>query len=210
MAQITDKIYTEAGEEFNLNSPKQLGVILFEKLGMPVIKKTKTGYSTSAEVLEQLKDYAIVENILAYRQLAKLKSTYVEGLLNLADENDAIHTSFNQTITATGRLSSTEPNLQNIPVKTEEGRRIREAFIAKKKGNLLLACDYSQIELRVLAHVSGDEVLKNSFINAEDIHARTASEVFGVPDERGDARAAPQRKGGQFRDYLRAERFWAG
>ena len=102
-------------------------------------------------------------------------------MLNLADENDAIHTSFNQTITATGRLSSTEPNLQNIPVKTEEGRRIREAFIAKKKGNLLLACDYSQIELRVLAHVSGDEVLKNSFINAEDIHARTASEVFGVP-----------------------------
>lgn len=181
IAKITDKIYTEAGEEFNLNSPKQLGVILFEKLGMPVIKKTKTGYSTSAEVLEQLKDYAIVENILAYRQLAKLKSTYVEGLLNLADENDAIHTSFNQTITATGRLSSTEPNLQNIPVKTEEGRRIREAFIAKKKGNLLLACDYSQIELRVLAHVSGDEVLKNSFINAEDIHARTASEVFGVP-----------------------------
>lgn len=133
IAQITDKIYTEAGEEFNLNSPKQLGVILFEKLGMPVIKKTKTGYSTSAEVLEQLKDYAIVENILAYRQLAKLKSTYVEGLLNLADENDAIHTSFNQTITATGRLSSTEPNLQNIPVKTEEGRRIREAFIAQEK-----------------------------------------------------------------------------
>ncbi len=177
---ITARIYELAGEEFNLNSPKQLGVVLFEKMGMPVIKKTKTGYSTSAEVLEQLKNYEIVEEILAYRQLAKLKSTYVEGLLALADERDIIHTSFNQTITATGRLSSTEPNLQNIPVKTEEGRRIREAFVAKKKGNLLLACDYSQIELRVLAHMSQDEVLMNSFLNEEDIHARTASEVFGV------------------------------
>lgn len=178
--ELTAKIYALAGEEFNLNSPKQLGVILFEKMGMPVIKKTKTGYSTSAEVLEQLKSYEVVEEILAYRQLAKLKSTYVDGLLNLADQNDVIHTSFNQTITATGRLSSTEPNLQNIPVKTEEGRRIREAFIAKKKGNLLLACDYSQIELRVLAHMSEDEVLIDSFRNNEDIHARTASEVFGV------------------------------
>lgn len=178
--KITAEIYRQAGEEFNLNSPKQLGVVLFEKMGMPIIKKTKTGYSTSAEVLEQLKDYDIVGEILAYRQLAKLKSTYVEGLLNLADENDVIHTSFNQTITATGRLSSTEPNLQNIPVKTEEGRRIREAFVAKKKGNLLLACDYSQIELRVLAHMSEDEVLMESFRNNEDIHARTASEVFNV------------------------------
>ena len=179
--EISRHIYELAGEEFNLNSPKQLGVILFEKMGMPVIKKTKTGYSTSAEVLEQLKDYEIVGEILAYRQLAKLKSTYVEGLLSLADEKDVIHTSFNQTITATGRLSSTEPNLQNIPVKTEEGRRIRKAFIAKKAGNLLIACDYSQIELRVLAHMSGDEVLIDSFRNNEDIHARTASEVFGVP-----------------------------
>lgn len=180
---ITARIYELAGEEFNLNSPKQLGVVLFEKMGMPVIKKTKTGYSTSAEVLEQLKNYEIVEEILAYRQLAKLKSTYVEGLLTLADDKDIIHTSFNQTITATGRLSSTEPNLQNIPVKTEEGRRIREAFVAKKNGNLLLACDYSQIELRVLAHMSQDEVLMQSFLNEEDIHARTASEVFGVAME---------------------------
>ena len=179
--EISKHIYELAGEEFNINSPKQLGVILFEKMGMPVIKKTKTGYSTSAEVLDQLKDYEIVGEILAFRQLAKLKSTYVEGLLSLADEKDVIHTSFNQTITATGRLSSTEPNLQNIPIKTEEGRRIRKAFVAKKAGNLLIACDYSQIELRVLAHMSGDEVLIDSFRNNEDIHARTASEVFGVP-----------------------------
>ena len=179
--EISKHIYELAGEEFNINSPKQMGVILFEKMGMPVIKKTKTGYSTSAEVLDQLKDFEIVREILAFRQLSKLKSTYVEGLLSLADEKDIIHTSFNQTITATGRLSSTEPNLQNIPIKTEEGRRIRKAFVAKKPGNLLIACDYSQIELRVLAHMSGDEVLIDSFRNNEDIHARTASEVFGVP-----------------------------
>ena len=180
---ITDHIYTLAGGEFNINSPKQLGVLLFETLGLPVIKKTKTGYSTDAEVLDTLaEEHDIVREILNFRQLSKLKSTYVDGLTNLIDpETDKVHTTFNQTITATGRLSSTEPNLQNIPIKTEEGKRIRKAFIPSQKGNLLLAADYSQIELRIMAHMSQDPVLVESFRNNEDIHTRTAAEVFGVP-----------------------------
>lgn len=183
--RLAEKLYAAAGERFNLNSSKQLGVILFEKMGLPVIKKTKTGYSTDAEVLDTLaQEYEFVKDILSYRQLTKLNSTYIEGILKLADPETAkVHTTFNQTITATGRLSSTEPNLQNIPIKTEEGKRIRKAFIPSKPGNVLVAADYSQIELRILAHMSKDPVLIASFQNNEDIHRRTASEVFGVPME---------------------------
>ena len=183
--KLTEKLYEMAGEQFNLNSSKQLGVILFEKLGLPVIKKTKTGYSTDAEVLDTLaQDYEFVKDILAYRQLTKLKSTYIDGFLKLVDpDTSKVHTTFNQTITATGRLSSTEPNLQNIPIKTEEGKRIRKAFVPSKPGNVLVAADYSQIELRILAHMSKDPVLVDSFMNNEDIHRRTASEVFGVAME---------------------------
>lgn len=182
---LTQKLYAAAGEEFNLNSSKQLGVILFEKMGLPVIKKTKTGYSTDAEVLDTLaEDYEFVKDILAYRQLTKLKSTYVDGILKLVrPDTGKVHTTFNQTITATGRLSSTEPNLQNIPIKTEEGKRIRKAFVPSNPEYVLVAADYSQIELRVLAHMSQDTVLMDSFRNNEDIHRRTASEVFGVPME---------------------------
>lgn len=183
--ELSQKLYQAAGEEFNLNSSKQLGVILFEKLGLPVIKKTKTGYSTDAEVLDTLaEEHEFVKDILAYRQLSKLKSTYIEGILKLVrPETGKVHTTFNQTITATGRLSSTEPNLQNIPIKTEEGKRIRKAFVPSIPGNVLVAADYSQIELRILAHMSKDPVLVESFMNDEDIHRRTASEVFGVPME---------------------------
>lgn len=179
---IEKDIEEMAGEPVNPNSPKQLGHILFEVLELPVVKKTKTGYSTSAEVLEQLRDaHPIVERVLDYRQLAKLKSTYVDGLLKLVDDQGRVHTSFNQTVTATGRLSSTAPNLQNIPVRTEEGKRIRRAFIPIEKQHLLISADYSQIELRVLAHLSGDDTLSQSFLENEDIHRRTASEVFHVP-----------------------------
>ena len=183
--KLAEKLYEAAGEAFNLNSSKQLGVILFEKMGLPVIKKTKTGYSTDAEVLDTLaQEYEFVKDILAYRQLTKLNSTYIEGILKLVDgETSKVHTTFNQTITATGRLSSTEPNLQNIPIKTEEGKRIRKAFTPSVAGNVLVAADYSQIELRILAHMSKDPVLVESFQNGEDIHRRTASEVFGVPME---------------------------
>ncbi len=183
--ELKQKLYEAAGEEFNLNSSKQLGVILFEKLGLPVIKKTKTGYSTDAEVLDTLaEEHEFVKDILAYRQLTKLNSTYIEGILKLVrPETGKVHTTFNQTITATGRLSSTEPNLQNIPIKTEEGKRIRKAFVPSTQGNVLVAADYSQIELRILAHMSKDPVLVESFMNDEDIHRRTASEVFGVPME---------------------------
>ena len=183
--ELAQKLYEAAGEEFNLNSSKQLGVILFEKMGLPVIKKTKTGYSTDAEVLDTLaEEHEFVKDILAYRQLTKLKSTYIEGILKLVrPETGKVHTTFNQTITATGRLSSTEPNLQNIPIKTEEGKRIRKAFVPSIPGNVLVAADYSQIELRILAHMSKDPVLVESFMNDEDIHRRTASEVFGVPME---------------------------
>jgi len=183
--KLTHKIFDLAGEEFNINSPKQLGEILFEKLNLPVIKKTKTGYSTDAEVLEKLKDkHSIVDNILKYRQLVKLKSTYIDGFIALIDKNTGrVHSSFNQTVTNTGRISSTEPNLQNIPVKTEEGKRIRKAFVPENNDYLLVDGDYSQIELRVLAHISDDPKLKESFFHDEDIHTRTASEVFKVKKE---------------------------
>ena len=182
---LTKRLYETAGEEFNLNSSKQLGVILFEKMGLPVIKKTKTGYSTDAEVLDVLaEEHDFVKDILAYRQLTKLKSTYIDGILKLVrPDTNKVHTTFNQTITATGRLSSTEPNLQNIPIKTDEGKRIRKAFVPSHPEYVLVAADYSQIELRVLAHMSQDPVLMESFRNSEDIHRRTASEVFGVPME---------------------------
>lgn len=182
---LTKSIYELSGEEFNINSPKQLGVILFEKLNLPPIKKTKTGYSTNAEVLEKLKDkHEIIEKILEYRQIVKLKSTYVDGLISLIDgETNKVHSSFNQTITTTGRISSTEPNLQNIPVRTAEGRRIRKVFVASDKESKLVDADYSQIELRVLAHISNDPKLKEAFFTDEDIHRKTASEVFGVAKE---------------------------
>lgn len=179
--ELETKIYEEAGETFNINSPKQLGIILFEKMGMKGGKKTKTGYSTSADVLEKLApDHPIVADILEYRQLAKLKSTYADGLAVYIREDGRIHTTFQQTITATGRLSSVEPNLQNIPIRMELGRRIRKVFIPEE-GSILVDADYSQIELRVLAHMSGDENLIQAYREAQDIHRLTASQVFHVP-----------------------------
>jgi DNA polymerase-1 len=182
---ISEKAYELAGEEFNLNSPKQLGEILFEKLGLPVIKRTKTGYSTNASVLEKLEGkHAIIPLISEYRELAKLKSTYVDSLPPLInEETDKIHTSFNQMVTATGRLSSTNPNLQNIPIRTEEGREIRKAFIPSRKDMKLLAVDYSQIELRVFAHLSKDDKLIDAFKSGRDIHTETAAEIFEVEAE---------------------------
>lgn len=178
------EIYALCEEEFNISSPKQLGKILFEKLDLPVMKKTKTGYSTNADVLEKLKDkHPVIEKIIYYRQITKLNSTYVEGLKNVIDVDGRIHSSFNQTVTTTGRLSSTEPNLQNIPVKYEMGREIRKVFIPKEKGDILLSCDYSQIELRVLAHMSDDANMIDAFKHHSDIHTKTASEVFKVPVE---------------------------
>lgn len=185
LESITDQIYQYAGEEFNINSPKQLGIVLFDKLGLPVIKKTKTGYSTSAEVLDQLEEkHEIISLIKEYRQLAKLKSTYVDALPPLINQNTGrLHTSFNQMVTATGRLSSTDPNLQNIPIRTEEGREIRKAFVPRSAEYLLLTADYSQVELRVLAHISGDSNLIKAFNNGDDIHTETASEVFAVDSD---------------------------
>ena len=182
---MTDEIYALAGEEFNVNSPKQLGVILFEKLGLKGGKKTKTGYSTAADVLEKLRtEHPIVEHILNYRQLAKLKSTYADGLLAVMDmDTEKIYSTFNQTITATGRISSTEPNLQNIPVRLELGRELRKVFIPESDEYCFLDADYSQIELRVLAHISGDESLIEAFRSNQDIHRMTASQVFHVPFE---------------------------
>lgn len=181
IAQLEEAIYQQAGEKFNINSPKQLGVILFEKLGMQGGKKTKTGYSTSAEVLEKLApESPLVTDILEYRQLAKLKSTYADGLAVYIQEDGRIHSKFQQTVTATGRLSSTEPNLQNIPIRVELGRLIRKVFIPAE-GYVLLDADYSQIELRVLAHMSGDEALIAAYREAQDIHRMTASQVFHVP-----------------------------
>ena len=175
------EIFAMAGESFNINSPKQLGNILFEKLMLPAPKKTKTGYSTSAEVLEKLMGkHPIIEHILNYRQLSKLKSTYADGLTSVIAPDGRIHTSFQMTVTATGRLSSTEPNLQNIPVRTELGGEIRKMFIAPE-GKVLVDADYSQIELRLLSHISGDEAMRNAFITGEDVHAVTASQVFDVP-----------------------------
>lgn len=181
--QIEKEIYQDAGEEFNINSPKQLGVILFEKLKMPYGKKTKTGYSTAADVLEKLApEYPVVSKILQYRQLTKLKSTYADGLAGCIREDGRIHSSFNQTITATGRISSTEPNLQNIPIRMEIGRLIRKVFVPAE-GFVFVDADYSQIELRVLAHMSGDENLIEAYRQAQDIHRMTASQVFHTPFE---------------------------
>ncbi len=174
-------IWALAGEEFNINSPKQLGEILFEKLMLPYGKKTKTGWSTNADVLDSLRGkHEIIDKISEYRQLTKLKSTYCDGLIKVIDKDGRIHTSFQMTVTATGRLSSTEPNLQNIPVRTELGAELRKMFVASH-GNVLVDADYSQIELRLLAHISGDETMKSAFKNGEDIHSVTASQVLGIP-----------------------------
>ena len=183
LQKIEAAIYEMAGHDFNLNSPKQLGVVLFEELGLPVRKKTKTGYSTNAEVLESLRlEHPIIEQILAYRLWSKLKSTYLDGIAGLIrTDTGRVHTNFNQTVTATGRLSSSDPNLQNIPVRTEEGRMIRALFEPGEGDDYLLSADYSQIELRLLAHMSGDENFIDAFQRGQDIHARTAAEVFGIP-----------------------------
>lgn len=178
---LEQEIYSQAGHEFNINSPKQLGVVLFEELGLPAKKKTKSGYSTSADVLESLRySYPIVEMVLSYRGLSKLKSTYCDGLLKVIGDDGRIHSSFNQTETRTGRISSTEPNLQNIPVRTELGREMRKFFVAKE-GCVLIDADYSQIELRVLAHLSDDKNMIDAFKNNVDIHSITASQVFNMP-----------------------------
>lgn len=185
IASLKQEIYQMAGEEFNINSTKQLGTLLFEKMGLPVIKKTKTGYSTAVEVLEKLAPEApIVEHILAYRQLAKLKSTYVDGLLSVVNPADQkVHTRFLQTLTQTGRLSSVDPNLQNIPMRTEAGRKIRHAFVPSHDGWQIFGADYSQIELRVLASITGDPAMEHAFVEDEDIHAETARKVFGLPED---------------------------
>ncbi|WP_285765631.1 DNA polymerase I [Peribacillus sp. SI8-4] len=182
---IEARIFDLAGEAFNINSPKQLGAILFEKLELPVMKKTKTGYSTSADVLEKLESkHDIVKEILLYRQLGKLQSTYIEGLLKVVNnKSDKVHTRFNQALTQTGRLSSTDPNLQNIPIRLEEGRKIRQAFIPSEKDWIIFAADYSQIELRVLAHIANDSGLVEAFQAGMDIHTRTAMDVFHVSAE---------------------------
>ncbi len=180
LEDLEKQIWSHTKEKFNINSPKQLGVVLFEELNLPALKKTKTGYSTDVSVLEQLQgEHPIIDHLLNYRTLAKLKSTYADGLKAIIKEDGKIHTTFNQTITATGRLSSTEPNLQNIPIRLDEGKKIRKCFIAPK-GKVLLSLDYSQIELRILAHMSGDENLVDGFLKGQDIHTRTAAEVFGV------------------------------
>ncbi|MHA8262853.1 DNA polymerase I [Lactobacillaceae bacterium Melli_B3] len=198
IAECEQAIYNEAGEEFNIGSPKQLGQILFEKLKLPVIKKTKTGYSTSVDVLEKLAPEApIVDNILKYRQLSKINSTYVDGLLKVVyPDDDKVHTRYLQTLTQTGRLSSVDPNLQNIPIRTEEGRQIRRAFVPSHEGWQIFSSDYSQIELRVLASISGDTNMQDEFNHNDDIHASTARRIFGLksnaevtPDLRRQAKA---------------------
>ncbi|MGF3067122.1 DNA polymerase I [Facklamia sp. P12950] len=184
MQKMEEEIHNMAGSTFNVNSPKQLGIVLFEDLGLPIIKKTKTGYSTAADVLEKLKDkHPIVPAILAYRQIAKLQSTYLAGLPPYIKEDGKIHTRFVQTLTQTGRLSSTDPNLQNIPIRIEEGRLVRQAFVPSKKGWKLFGADYSQIELRVLAHISQDQHMQEAFRNNEDIHSATARRVFNLEDD---------------------------
>lgn len=185
IAALESRIYTAAGEEFNINSPKQLGEVLFEKLMLPSGKKTKTGYSTGAEVLEKLAKYhPIIDDILEYRQMSKLKGTYVDGLLKCVDSTGRIHTEFKQTGTATGRLSSINPNLQNIPIRTEAGRQFRKYFTASDKDHVLIDADYSQIELRVFAHIASDEHMTEAFVSGQDIHTSTSCRVFGVsPDE---------------------------
>lgn len=185
LKELTEQIVELAGVEFNINSPKQLGEVLFDKLGLPVIKKTKTGYSTGAEVLEQLEpQHEIISKLLDYRQLGKLNSTYIEGLLKvMVEETGKVHTIFQQTITATGRLSSTDPNLQNIPIRLEEGRKIRQAFIPSEPDSVILAADYSQIELRIMAHLANDAGLIEAFKADKDIHTATATDVFHVPED---------------------------
>ncbi|MDR4948831.1 DNA polymerase I [Neobacillus cucumis] len=185
LIEIEEKICELAGEKFNINSPKQLGGILFEKLGLHSFKKTKTGHSTSADVLEKLaEDHEIIEYILLYRQLGKLQSTYIEGLLKVINpKTEKVHTRYQQTLTATGRLSSIDPNLQNIPIRLEEGRKIRQAFVPSEEGWVIFAADYSQIELRVLAHIAGDEKLIDAFQHDMDIHTKTAMEVFHVDQD---------------------------
>ncbi|MFC4321049.1 DNA polymerase I [Litchfieldia salsa] len=185
LASLEKSIYELAGEEFNVNSPKQLGVILFEKLNLPVVKKTKTGYSTSADILEKLADqHPIIKYILDYRQLGKLQSTYIEGLLKVVHNDTAkVHTIYNQVLTQTGRLSSTDPNLQNIPIRLEEGRKIRQAFVPSHSDWVIFAADYSQIELRVLAHIANDANLIDAFNNDLDIHTKTAMDVFHVKED---------------------------
>ncbi|UDM32582.1 DNA polymerase I [Lentilactobacillus laojiaonis] len=182
LSEIEQTIYQEAGEEFNIGSPKQLGVILFDKLKLPVIKKTKTGYSTAVDVLEKLApDAQIVQNVLEYRQISKLLSTYIDGLIKVINPNDhKIHTRYLQTLTQTGRLSSVDPNLQNIPIRSEDGRKIRKAFVPSDNNWVIFSSDYSQIELRVLASITGDENLQMAFKNGEDIHEATARRIFGL------------------------------
>jgi DNA polymerase-1 len=197
---LVREIHALAGTEFNINSPKQLGEILFDKLGLPVVKKTKTGYSTDAEVLERLEPYHdIVKWILHYRQLSKLQSTYVEGLLKeISDKTGKVHTYYKQTIAATGRLSSQYPNLQNIPIRLEEGKKIRKVFVPSEPGWLIMSADYSQIELRVLAHISQDERLIEAFRHNMDIHTKTAMDVFGVSESEVDANMRRQAKAVNF------------
>jgi DNA polymerase-1 len=180
VGEVEQRIYEDVGHPFNIGSPKQLGEVLFEEMSLPPVRKTKTGYSTDAKVLQQLAiEHPVAERIIAYRELTKLKGTYIEGLLKLIDEDDRIHTTLNQTTTATGRISSDSPNLQNIPIRTELGARIRDAFTASE-GRRLVVADYSQIELRILAHMTGEPGLVESFVSGEDIHTRTAAEVFDV------------------------------
>jgi DNA polymerase-1 len=183
--ELRQRIYAEAGVEFNIDSPKQLGYVLFEKLHLPALKKTKTGYSTDVSVLSELAaNYPIAALILEYRQLGKLLSTYIETLPTLVNPRTGrVHTTYNQTVTSTGRLSSSNPNLQNIPVRGERGREIRKAFVAQHPGYVLLSADYSQIELRIMAYISGDEGLRAAFAAGHDIHAATAAALFGVPLE---------------------------
>ncbi|MEA4922091.1 MAG: DNA polymerase I [Eubacteriaceae bacterium] len=182
--RLTEEIYDLAGEEFNIKSPVQMGPILFEKLELPGAKKTKRGYATGAEILEKIKDsHPIIPLILEYRQLTKLQGTYIDGLIPMVGKDGRIHARFNQTVAATGRISSSEPNLQNIPVRQELGRKIRKAFVPSDSGCTLMGADYSQIELRVLAHVSGDEMLIEAFNNGEDIHKATAARVLGIPED---------------------------
>ena len=207
---LTDKIsgletviYDLAGEKFNINSPKQLGVILFEKLMLPAPKKTKTGYSTNIDVLEYLLDkHPIIKNIIEYRELSKLKNTYADGLMKVIAPDGRIHTRFQMTVTATGRLSSTDPNLQNIPVRKEIGGELRKMFVPGD-GNVLVDADYSQIELRLLAHFSGDEVMLSTYKNGGDIHATTASQVFGIPRDEITPLLRSRAKAVNFRDRLR-------
>ncbi|SUP58824.1 DNA polymerase I [Weissella viridescens] len=182
--ELEQSIYAEAGHEFNIQSPKQLGVVLFEEMGYKPIKKTKTGYSTSVDVLEQMQDVPIVADILEYRKLSKIKATYVDGLLRVIHGTDSkVHTHYIQTLAQTGRLSSTDPNLQNIPARTEEGRSIRKAFVPSEPDWYIVSSDYSQIELRVLAHISGDKNMQAAFNADEDIHADTARRIFHLDDD---------------------------